>query len=168
MKHLCFRIVHTRVTAWYLIVALAVTLAGTGCSAGSYPLDIFQEMHYHQSQKYQEPDRLDSPSTAIAFYDRKASKSGQELYIINCAMCHGASGNGDGTVLVTLKEKYDYKPIMDPDLTSASAQGLPDQAISVIVSNGLQVMPTFKSLLSVEERLLVIEYVRQLQQRSAG
>jgi hypothetical protein len=57
---------------WFLILAMsAVTLFAAcepgdpGRSTGSYPIDIFQEMHYNQSHKAQEPPRFSPPAGSI-------------------------------------------------------------------------------------------------------
>ena len=51
-----------------LAVLAGVLLAGcsnAGTSRGSYPVDWFTEMHYHQSFKIQEPPSLSAPSEAV-------------------------------------------------------------------------------------------------------
>ena len=44
-----------RSRALLLLLAVLSTALLMACSRGSYPLDFFQEMHYHQSYKVQEP-----------------------------------------------------------------------------------------------------------------
>ena len=63
-----------------------VAAAGiAACETGAYPVDIFPEMHYQQSYKAQEPDRLDVPVGAVPYYSLKATKTGAELFAINCS-----------------------------------------------------------------------------------
>ena len=54
---------------FYLLPALLIFVLIAGCkpgdpfrSTGTYPIDIFQEMHYNQTYKAQEPPRLLPPS----------------------------------------------------------------------------------------------------------
>ena len=95
---------------------LAPTCQSGITQRGTYPIEIFSEMHYSQAYKNQEPPRLDSVETAQKFLTPEVrnnnSKSvldmnpnfkydpkyGSELYRINCSFCHGLQGMGDGTV----------------------------------------------------------------------
>ena len=95
-------------------LTLLAGLLAMGCAQGAYPLDIFYEMHYQPSYKAHEPPRLSPPESAVPFFDPPAATSfnldGQHLYEVNCSMCHGAEGQGDGPVLRTLIEAYAYLP----------------------------------------------------------
>ncbi len=143
------------------VAALMASLLGA-CSTGNYPIDIFPEMHYQQSYKAQEPARLDSPAEAVPVFSSAPNKTGAELYLINCAQCHGVAGKGDGGVLRTMSEKYGYTPALDPDLTSTAVQAIPDDGLLSIISNGVVVMPSFSKLLTQDERKLVVQHFRQL------
>ena len=155
-----------------MVLALLLGLIAVACSQGSYPVDIFQEMHYNQSQKAQEPDRLDVPAEAVprplpesrAKWARERA-TGEHLFIVNCSMCHGLAGRGDGSVLMTMIDKYGYQTVVTPNLASDEVQSLSDEALLAIISNGIQVMPAFRKLLTEEERLLIVDYIRQLQSR---
>ena len=82
-----------------------VLLTAMGCSQGSYPFDIFYEMHYQDSYKSHEPPRLSVPASAVPMYDAPKATSytddGKHMYDVNCSMCHGISGQGDGPVPVS-------------------------------------------------------------------
>ena len=45
-------------------LALAL-LACTACMPGPYPLDVFQEMHYTQVQRRDEPNRAPPPPDSV-------------------------------------------------------------------------------------------------------
>ena len=120
-------------------------------------------MHYNESYKSQEPDRLDVPSDAVPVSIPKPTSTGKELFIVNCSMCHGLTGAGNGKVLSIMITKYGYTPKVDPDLTSDMVQNLPDVAILAIISNGITVMPGFDKLLTEEEQLLILQYIREMQ-----
>jgi mono/diheme cytochrome c family protein len=84
---------------------------------------------------------------------------GQVLFGINCALCHGESGIGDGP----LSKYFMPQPF---DLTSEHVHNLPDDVFFVIVTQGLSPMPSLSENLSPAERWDVINYVRSL--RSGG
>lgn len=114
---------------WLCLAIIPFLLMAAGCgepgqgpfrSTGAYPIDIFQEMHYNQTHKAQEPPRLSPPPDSIpidgAERDLPVSKVDAKtlenplspdataldragtLYHINCATCHGDTANGDGYV----------------------------------------------------------------------
>jgi mono/diheme cytochrome c family protein len=87
-------------------------------SSTTYPLDIFPEMHYSPAFGRLEPPRLDMPAgavpvtgraPAVSFADVPSLQSpleiaapdaqrGADLYRVNCQVCHGPQGRGDGFV----------------------------------------------------------------------
>ncbi|MDE0592731.1 MAG: hypothetical protein OSB68_05750, partial [Dehalococcoidia bacterium] len=100
-----------------LVVGLMMlsTLASSACAvqeSNTYPVEIFSEMHYSQAFKEQEPPRLAPPADSVVF--KTAGDSSQtynvpdkqeraydpavaaNLYRVNCSVCHGLSGLGDG------------------------------------------------------------------------
>ncbi len=176
-----------------LVVVLVLAIAGTGCLAksGTYaPIDWAAEMHYNQAYRAQEPPRLASPLGAVPFkfasdtreltrepaigpadysglispVTRSAATSaaGAEVFRVNCSMCHGTGGQGDGRVSEFLVA-YGY--ISAPNLTTDGTAAKSDGDIYGIMTNGINVMPTFKNLLSPSDRWLLVDYIRQLQGR---
>ncbi|GIT69662.1 MAG: hypothetical protein Ct9H300mP27_07660 [Chloroflexota bacterium] len=63
---IAFRCKAARFVIPLVVLFTATTLVG--CSQGSYPLDIFYEMHYQPIYKSHEPPRLSVPDTAVAYY----------------------------------------------------------------------------------------------------
>jgi mono/diheme cytochrome c family protein len=80
--------------------------------SSEYPVEIFSEMHYSQASRAQEPPRLQPPASSVVFdgtggpdttldvpatqrtaYDQPRAA---ELYRVNCSVCHGANGLGNG------------------------------------------------------------------------
>ena len=133
-------------------LALLVGILAMGCAQGSYPLDIFYEMHYQPYYKDHEPPRLSVPASAVPFYEVQVSNhDGGELYDINCAMCHGPLGKGDGPVLVKMMEDYGYEPSFNPDLTDLEDPTMiakDTTGVTDIMIGGLTVMPSFSKLLT--------------------
>jgi hypothetical protein len=71
---------------------------------------------------------------------------GQELFRINCQMCHGPQGLGDGPISVYLLNK-------PANLSGLAVQSLSDGAIFLTISNGVQgKMPALNENLTVRER----------------
>ena len=133
------------------------------------------QMIHQDSIGYVEGPRLAAPAEAVPVQGpalingRPASEPvpptddslqrGQVLFNINCALCHGESGIGDGP----LSEHFMPQPF---DLTSEHVHNLPDDAFFVVVTQGLGPMPSLAENLSPAERWDVINYVRSL--RSGG
>jgi mono/diheme cytochrome c family protein len=115
-------------------------------------------MHYQPSYKAHEPPRLSVPESAVAWFPPPSATSfandGEHLFQVNCSMCHGSAGKGDGPVLKKMMEQYGYQPAISPDLTS-----LPQEAIEAFMRSGVVVMPNFSKLLTGDEMRLVAEYV---------
>src|SRR5438552_8184154 len=100
-------------------------------------------MHYQPSQRYLEPDRLAPPADAVAVTGRAAfvpfaqasslqnpvrrspetQQQGRNLFKVNCSMCHGQQGRGDGYVAARFAEATAYSAVTPVDLTGARAQG---------------------------------------------
>ena len=80
---------------------------------------------------------------------------GAELFAINCQMCHGVTGAGNGSVAPFLIK---FKPA---DLTSDVVQSKSDGSIFLTISNGVDGrMPPFNENLTVSERWDVVNFVR--------
>jgi mono/diheme cytochrome c family protein len=82
-------------------------------------------------------------------------KRGQDLFSINCAMCHGAAGKGDGE----LSGFFTPKPA---DLTSPGVASLTDAQIFMVITQGRGPMPSIAENLEPADRWDVINYVRTL------
>ncbi|MGA2821526.1 MAG: quinol:electron acceptor oxidoreductase subunit ActD [Anaerolineales bacterium] len=80
---------------------------------------------------------------------------GQVLFSINCQLCHGPQGKGDGTVGAFFTPK-------PADLTSRAVQSLSDQQIFLVITQGFGDMPSLRENLYPNDRWDVINYVRTL------
>ncbi len=179
-------------TLLLLLAMLSMALL-MGCSQGSYPLDFFPEMHYNQSYKIQEPPSLSAPVGSVPITGREVAytleqaralqnpvpinpdtlEQGAELYQVNCAVCHGSSGLGDGPMKNALAGAgYASAPA---NLTaSGPTVAKPDGEVFLIITGGFArtyglpegafVMPPFAKLLTEEERWTLISYLRTLQE----
>lgn len=79
---------------------------------------------------------------------------GKYFYEINCLVCHGASGAGDGPVGQKFVEK---SPV---DLNDAYTQDQADGQIFFTLTRGRSAMPFYRDALSPTERWDVINYLR--------
>ena len=154
----------THIRAWLFGAVLVTALAAMACGQGTYPLDIFYEMHYQQSYKSGEPPRLPGVEGAVPVDWIPVPKStsfttGKHLFEVNCQQCHGAQGKGDGPVLTLMQDQYAYVPSVTPDLTSTTVMDLGMIGMKPFMSSGLIVMPAFGKLLTDEEIDLISGYV---------
>jgi mono/diheme cytochrome c family protein len=89
--------------------------------------------------------------------DETSIARGKELFNINCKMCHGDEGKGNGPIAPFLVNK---KPA---DLTSDAVQSKSDGTLFLTVTNGMPgTMPSLNENLTVRERWDVINFVRTL------
>jgi mono/diheme cytochrome c family protein len=172
----------TKLTSLFL-AALVLTLALAACkpgdparSTGAYPIDIFQEMHYNQTHKAQEPPRLTAPSDSVPVsggYIPAGTKAEMKdvanpyasdadlleraalVYRQNCSMCHGLTAAGDGPVGA---KTVAYGGTQPPAFSSGRVQALTAGEAYASISNGLYIgaslfyMPPFQGLLSEHDR----------------
>jgi mono/diheme cytochrome c family protein len=89
--------------------------------------------------------------------DGVSIQRGALLFGVNCAICHGPGGQGDGNIAPFLSKK---KPA---DLTSDDVQTRSDGAIFLVMSNGVPgYMPALNENLTVRERWDVVNFIRTL------
>ena len=88
--------------------------------------------------------------------DEASLARGAELYAINCRMCHGPIGGGNGPVAPFLAVK-------PANLTSDVVQAKSDGSFFLTISNGIDGrMPPLNENLTVPERWDVVNFVRTL------
>ena len=93
--------------------------------------------------------------------DDVSLQRGRLLYEINCALCHGADGQGDGPVA-----KY-LTGLENPpsDLTGEGVHNMDDGGLFLVITNGVPgSMPALRENLTVRERWDIVNYVRALQE----
>jgi mono/diheme cytochrome c family protein len=99
---------------------------------------------------------MGAPSNPTKADDASIAR-GKELFTINCQMCHGATGEGNGPIAAFL---INFKPA---NLTSPLVQSKSDGSLFLTISNGLEGrMPPLNENLTVPERWDVVNYVRTL------
>jgi mono/diheme cytochrome c family protein len=91
--------------------------------------------------------------------DARSIESGRKVFQINCAPCHGAKADGNGTVV-----KYGFVPI---NLLTPVTQGRTDGYIFGMMRNGRGLMPSYNRI-EEPDRWDVVNYLRALQGKIPG
>lgn len=84
---------------------------------------------------------------------------GKELYDIYCAICHGPEGQGGAAI-----EEVFPRGLIN-ELTTQRARDYPDGYLFGMISVGRGLMPNYRRI-PQDERWLIVNYVRQLQQQA--
>src|SRR5688500_14823729 len=90
--------------------------------------------------------------------DARSLLNGRKYYAINCAVCHGDQGRGDGPIVA---KGYPGIPLVG---TASPAPGRTDGYIWGMIRNGRGLMPSYNRIEEME-RWDVVNYVRGLQGR---
>lgn len=170
--------------AWLALVgALLVALVASACArTGTYPLDIYYEMHYSQAIRPGEPERLSPPPEAVPRFGRKPApvtvafeqadtlqptipntpqtrRQGGQLFATNCAPCHGVNGDGQGLVGDRLEAATTIRP---PAMSSDRVKGRTPGQVYHAISNGRGLMPPVGKLLTEDQRWAIVFCVRAM------
>jgi len=94
--------------------------------------------------------------------DDLSLQRGKQLYEINCALCHGAEGQGNGPFSAFLT------PIKPANLLQGNPLTNSDGSMFIVISDGVPGrMPALReNLPGARERWDIVNYVRQLQKQS--
>ena len=86
---------------------------------------------------------------------REVLLGGQKTFNTYCIVCHGPEGKGNGLIVPKFP--------MPPSLHSEKVRGWPDGRIFHVITRGQNLMPSYASQISENERWAVIYYMRALQ-----
>lgn len=166
-----------------LIIAAFSASACAVQKSNTYPVETFSEMHFSQAFKSQEPPRLAPPADSVVFASAGAPERtlavpdkqerpydvavASELYRINCSVCHGDTGHGDGKAVRHLTSTASFWVVENgspylapPDLVVSAATRLTARDTMVgFVNGGGLVMPAFGKLLSEEDIRDIVNYI---------
>lgn len=179
-----------RRTALLGLIGLFAMVAAA-CSvqeSNTYPVDLFTEMHYSQANRAQEPPRLQPPALAVAHesvggpearLDVPARQTrpydpvvAGQLYAVNCSVCHGVNGQGDGDAVAHLRSSANFYTSTTGLVMGADGRRLPPNLqTSQLVSNeeglagfirsgGNSVMPQFEKFLAEEDIWDIVAYIQ--------
>jgi len=83
---------------------------------------------------------------------------GKERYGIYCAVCHGASGDGQG-----ITGSYGVPGIANFHLSNFKSDSYPDGRVFEVITHGKGMMGAYGYNIPVEDRWAIVSYVRTLQ-----
>jgi len=86
---------------------------------------------------------------------------GKQRFTINCAICHGAAGYGNGAITM-------YGLVGVANFQQDSFRKMPDGQIFNTITNGKNTMGAYGSNVAVEDRWAIIAYIRALQRSQNG
>jgi mono/diheme cytochrome c family protein len=162
----------------FLALALAPALGGCGLLKSSEPeFTYMPDMAYSPAFKAQEGQMRVPPKGTIPVNhdpydfaaDEEGSKTarnplprtkavlerGQAMYNTYCIVCHGAYGEGDGTIV----PKYPRPP----SLQTEKIRQYPDGRIFHVITMGQNLMPSYAPQIKAVDRWAIIHYVRAIQ-----
>ena len=172
-----------RLIPWIAGAALVVLAAGACVQqSNTYPIEIFKEMHYSQAHRSQEPPRQAPVRRAVAFasaggpevmLDVPAQKTrpydpavARELYRVNCTVCHGVGGTGDGPAVPHITATNSFYASQSGGMPYAPPPNLIElrsdrtaEAWFTVLNSGVNVMPRFGALLTEEEMRDLVEFM---------
>ena len=161
---------------------------------GGNAIQIFTEMHYQPSYRVQEGPRLLPPPDSIPVTGKELRytsleeykeltipdgvvrsydpTSAQELYNLNCLVCHGENLQGAGPI-----RPFMTRGPFPADLTADLTQDVTDGELFGFISGGgnqglaarlrgrqsASPMPEFRLLLTEDERWVLVQFLRQKQ-----
>jgi mono/diheme cytochrome c family protein len=103
------------------------------------------------------PQRFPSQGSAL----RETLRRGQELYTINCIMCHGDAGDGHGIVA---ERGFPVPPSFHLDRLRTAPVG----HFFDVISNGYGAMYSFGDRIPPADRWDIVAYIRVLQMSQAA
>lgn len=89
--------------------------------------------------------------------DARSLANGRMYYALNCAVCHGDKGDGDG-YMRQANMAYGFAPAVNGDVTKARSDGY----IWGVMRNGRGLMPSYNRIEEMD-RWDVVNYIRGLQ-----
>jgi len=141
-----------------LALVLPLTLAlSVGCQRPTGEArEWTPEDHGHpaanQIDRSRVPDRSASRDTSP---EERRAMAARTLWRVHCSTCHGHGGAGDGTARMP--------GVQMPDMTTASWQdGVTDEAMVAVITQGRGVMPAFEARIGAEAIRQLVAHIRTM------
>ncbi len=150
-------------------------------STNTYPIDVFTAMHYQEGFRTNEPPRFGMPEDGVPVSGRDPAYNpqevgqlenpieatdesidrGQTLFQVNCQVCHGETGQGNGPMAPQFEA---YDAARPADLTIQRLREAPDSHFYNVITFGLPpFMPPFGNLIPGSDIWDIVNYIRTLQ-----
>ncbi len=167
-----------------VLLAFITTSACAVQESNTYPVELFSEMHYSQAYKAQEPPRLAPLADSVVFVStghpdsvsRVPDKRSRiydpviagNLYKVNCSVCHGITGLGDGKAVRHITSNSSFYASNEgapykspPNLVDSAASRLNQREVMFSFVSGWNgpVMPEFGKLLAEEDIRDIVNYI---------
>jgi cytochrome c553 len=117
-----------------------------------------------QGDNHRDRGRDDEGEYAVGFpgiVSREMMERGQERYLIHCAACHGAVGDGRGITT-------NYGMVGVPNFNIDRLRDMAEGEIYEVIVNGRGLMGAYRGQIDTDDRWNVIAYVRALQRAKMG
>jgi mono/diheme cytochrome c family protein len=140
----------------------AMPVAGTVKRGELFPFPIKKDLE-GDSVNYVASRQITNPITALTPVQ---AKEAERLYLVNCAICHGAKLDGNGPLYADGTGPYTAAPknlVGDPIVSV-----MPEGQLFYSVTYGKNVMGPYASQLSTTQRWMVVKYVKQKQLEKQG
>lgn len=91
---------------------------------------------------------------------------GEAMYDRYCSVCHGPTGQGNGSVITTAERPGRFP--FAPNLNIPPASDRSDGYYYAIIKAGRGLMPAYGDRVPPQDRWMIVQYMRHLQQRTPG
>jgi mono/diheme cytochrome c family protein len=126
---------------------------------GTIPRGVYEPFHFSSN-----PTGYDSAGVMLnfpAWLDSNSLVDGHHIFSIYCAVCHGSSGKGDGTIAVNPKLLNPLTGI--PSYFDENHINLPPGKMYYSVHYGKNLMGAYSTVLDHNEVWKVVYYVKNMQ-----
>jgi mono/diheme cytochrome c family protein len=137
-------------------------VAGTVKRGDVYPFHVAKD-EAGDTANYYASRAVKSPLPALSALDMKEA---ERLYLINCAICHGAKLDGNGPLYNGGDGPYPAKPATL--VGDAKYENMPEGQMYYSTTYGKNLMGSYASQLQPKERWMVITYIKSKQKPIAA
>ncbi|MFN5478937.1 MAG: c-type cytochrome [Chitinophagaceae bacterium] len=137
-------------------------VAGTVKRGETYPVHIEMDA-VGDTANYYASRSLVNPIDSL---DEKGMKEAERLYLINCGICHGAKLDGNGPLWKDGDGPYPSKPATL--VGDAKYENMPSGQMFYSITYGKNLMGSYASQLTPQQRWEVITYIKTKQGKGAN
>jgi len=136
----------------------AIPVKGTIKRGVSVPFALAKDKD-GDSTNYVASKQVVNPMTAL---DADQLKEAERLYLVNCGICHGPKLDGNGPLYNDGKGPFAAAP------KNLVTLDMPDGQMFYSITYGKNLMGSYASQLSTEQRWMVIDYIKSKKTPAAG